>query len=130
MQVKSQDIDPLRTDVAGVGYDDAQESDMFVRSDGENDGDSVGLDEVALPDSGWISPPLSICSSSTESGVTSTEASLADSFNGLDVTGGSVSQEKGEHLNHFTSNVTVVLESSLGETDTDNKQVHSLCSLS
>ncbi|KAL9174074.1 hypothetical protein ABFS82_02G028800 [Erythranthe guttata] len=127
LQVKSQDIDPLRADVTGAGpeYDDAQESRMFIRSDGENDGNSVGSGELALLDSGWISPPMSITSSTTESGDTFAEASLADSFSNRDVTGGSASQEKGDSLDYLTSNVTEVLESPIGETDSENKQENS-----
>ncbi|KAI3446049.1 hypothetical protein Pfo_002714 [Paulownia fortunei] len=127
LQVRSQDIDPLRADLAGSGAEyNTQESGMFIRSDGENDGDSVGLNEQALPDSGWISPPVSISGGSAESGATSAEASIADSFNGLDVTvpisGGSGNQEKGDFRHYFPSSVTEVLESPLGETDSENKQ--------
>lgn len=118
----------MRADVADPGSEyHTQESEMFTRSDGENDGDSVGMNELALPDSGWISPPVSISSGSAESDATSAEASIADSFSGLDVTvpvsGGSASQEKGDCSHCIPSSVTELLESPVGETDSDNKQV-------
>ncbi|PIN16776.1 Non-specific serine/threonine protein kinase [Handroanthus impetiginosus] len=124
LQVRSQqDIDPLRPDLAGPDpIYDTQESDIFVRSDGENDVDSVGLNELALPDSGWISPPVSVSSGSTESGVTSAEESFAGSSNGLDGTVGSGGQERGHHPEYASSSVTEVLESPLGKTDSETKQ--------
>ncbi|KAL0365454.1 UNVERIFIED_CONTAM: Serine/threonine-protein kinase SMG1 [Sesamum angustifolium] len=99
LQVKSQDIDTMRADLSGPDAEyETQESEMLVKSDGENDGNSVGLSELALPESGWVSPPVSISSGSAESGATSAEASIADSFNGLDTTlpvpGGAVAKRK------------------------------------
>ncbi|KAL0334792.1 UNVERIFIED_CONTAM: hypothetical protein Sradi_4691100 [Sesamum radiatum] len=108
-------------------------SEMLVKSDGENDGNSVGLSELALPESGWVSPPVSISSGSAESGATSAEASIADSFNGLDTTlpvpGGASSQEKGDCPHFCSSSVTEA--SSIGVTNSKNKQessdVHVVC---
>ncbi|KAG8368298.1 hypothetical protein BUALT_Bualt15G0031000 [Buddleja alternifolia] len=126
--LQSQNVDPLREDPAGSGAEyDTQESETFFKSDGENDMDSIGLNEMALLDNGWVSPPESIYSESTESDVTSAEASLVDKFNGLDVaqpiSGGFGSQETGDFLNNFQSSVTEVLECPpLGEIDSKNKQ--------
>ncbi|KAL6522620.1 Serine/threonine-protein kinase smg1 [Orobanche minor] len=122
LQVRSQDIDPLTTDLAGSGAEyNTQESEMFGKSDYEDDRDSVGLSELALSDSGWISPPSSISD-------TSSEASIADSFSGLDITaptsGGSNSQEKGDCPHYFASSGEVV-ESPFEETDLENKQENS-----
>ncbi|KAK6159421.1 hypothetical protein DH2020_006735 [Rehmannia glutinosa] len=124
LQVRSQDIDPLRADLAGSGAEyDTQESEVFIKSDVEDDGASVALNELALPDSGWISPPESISGDSAESGATSAEASIADSFNGLDisvpVSVGSNSQEKGDYP---LSSVTEVLELPHEETNSEDKQ--------
>lgn len=97
---------------------------MFIRSDGDNDEASVGMNELALADSEWISPPVSIRSASAEA---STEAGLADSFGRLDVTepisGGSGSHGKRDDSNFFCSSVAEVLESLHGKTDLDNNQV-------
>ncbi|KAL0422691.1 UNVERIFIED_CONTAM: Serine/threonine-protein kinase SMG1 [Sesamum latifolium] len=125
LQVKSQDVDTMRADLTGPDAEyETQESEMLVKSDGENDGNSVGLSELALPESGWVSPPVSISSGSAESGATSAEASIADSFNGLDLTlpvpGGSSSQEKGDCPHFCSSSVTEV--SSIGVTNSKHKQ--------
>ncbi|KAK4401593.1 Serine/threonine-protein kinase SMG1 [Sesamum angolense] len=134
LQVKSQDIDTMRADLTGPDAEyETQESEMLVKSDGENDGNSVGLSELALPESGWVSPPVSISSGSAESGATSAEASIADSFNGLDTTlpvpGGASSQEKGDCPHFCSSSVTEA--SSIGVTNSKNKQessdVHVVC---
>ncbi|KAL8554396.1 hypothetical protein ACS0TY_002546 [Phlomoides rotata] len=127
LQVRSQDIDPLRADDADPGSEyGTQGSEMFIRSDGENDGDSVGINELALPDSGWISPPASISSGSADSGATSADASLADCFSGLDVTepiiGASGSEEKVDHSHSSESSVTEVLESRPEESHSGDKQ--------
>ncbi|KAL3814182.1 hypothetical protein ACJIZ3_015450 [Penstemon smallii] len=129
LQVRSQDVDPLTANLSGSGSEyDSQESQMFFKPDGEieNDGDSIGLKELALKDSGWISPPESIDSGSTESGVTSPEENIADSFIGLDTTlpisGGSGSQENGNFLHSFPSSMTEVQELPLEETDSKNEQ--------
>lgn len=49
-------------------------------SNGENTKDFVGIG-LPLEAKGWLSPPDSICSSSTDSGITLAEMSLPDSFN-------------------------------------------------
>lgn len=119
LQVSSQDIDPLREDDADPGSEYGTEgSEIFIRSDGENNGDSVGIKELALPDNEWISPPASISSGSEESGATSVDASLADSFSGLDLT-----EEKGDHSHSSESSVTEVLESRPEEAHSGDMQV-------
>ncbi|XP_073148880.1 uncharacterized protein [Henckelia pumila] len=113
LQVRSQDIGPLREDLSNhaMVYD-TQESGKFSKSDSDLDGDSIGLNELFLPDRGWISPPESIDSGDTESGFTSAEASLADSFSGLDITellsGDSDSKENGVYPHCVLSLVTEV----------------------
>ncbi|XP_057787544.1 uncharacterized protein LOC131004800 isoform X2 [Salvia miltiorrhiza] len=110
LQVRSQEIDPLRADAAHPGSQyDTEETEMFNRSDGDNDEASAGMNELALPDSEWISPPVSIKSGNAESGATSAEAGLADSFSRLDVT-------------EPISGAAEVLESFHGETDSNNNQ--------
>lgn len=128
LQVGSQDTDPLRGDLTGPDAEyNTQESEVFVRSDGETDENSVELNELPLADNGWISPPLTICSGSSESSTTSAEASIADSLNGLDtnlpIPSDPSSQEKGDCLPNLMSSVNDALESPHGETDSENKQV-------
>ncbi|KAL0384147.1 UNVERIFIED_CONTAM: Serine/threonine-protein kinase SMG1 [Sesamum radiatum] len=127
LQVKSQDVDTMRADLTGPDAEyETQESEMFVKSDGENDGNSVGLSELDLPENGWVSPPVSISSGSAESGATSAEASIADSFNGLDTTlpvpGGSSSQEKGD-CPHFCSSSVTEESSDVHEVRKDDEPV-------
>ncbi|XP_042060821.1 uncharacterized protein LOC121805101 isoform X1 [Salvia splendens] len=110
LQVRSQDINPLGEDAAHPGSEyDTEETDMFVRSDGDNDEASAGMNELALPDSEWISAPVSIKSGHAESGATSAEAGLVDSFSHLDVT-------------EPISGAAEVLESLDGKTDSNNNQ--------
>ncbi|KAH6814874.1 hypothetical protein C2S51_023892 [Perilla frutescens var. frutescens] len=126
LQVRSQDIDLLRADDVRPGSEYDTETEMFIRFDGDNDEASVGMNELALPDSEWISPPASIRSGSAESGATSAEAGLADSFGRLDVTepisGGSGSHGKLDNSNCLSSGVVEVLESLHGKTVSDNNQ--------
>lgn len=115
----------MRADDANPGSEyDTQETEMFIRSDGDNDEASVSMKELALADSEWISPPVSIRSASADA---STEVGLADSFGGLDVTepisGGSGSHGKRDDSNFFCSSGAEVLESLHGKTDLDNNQV-------
>lgn len=74
---------------------DNDESEMFSKSDPEIYGVILRLNELSLQEKSWVSPPETISSGSLESGVTSTEASLADSSNSSDVTG---------PLSHATNN--------------------------
>ncbi|KAK9286330.1 hypothetical protein L1049_014722 [Liquidambar formosana] len=83
-EVKSQEINLSRSNLAGDATEfDNKEREIFPHSDGSNSEDFVGITELSLEDKGWISPPDSIYSSSSESGITSAEASLPDSFDGL-----------------------------------------------
>ncbi|GER50411.1 serine/threonine-protein kinase SMG1 [Striga asiatica] len=127
LEIRSQDIDPLRTDIADSGAEyNTQETEISVKSDVEDANVSVGLNELTLRESGWISPPESLADSSGESGGTSAGGSIADSFSGLDITsptsGGSNSHEKADSQPYFPSGVTEGLGSSPRETHSENKQ--------
>lgn len=76
-----------RSDLVGdeVVYG-SDESEMFTKSGAENDECLLDLAGLSLEDNGWISPPTSISSGSSLSGVVSADASLADSSNSSDVT--------------------------------------------
>ncbi|PSS26075.1 Serine/threonine-protein kinase [Actinidia chinensis var. chinensis] len=83
-EVRSQDIN--LPEVAGHDSDDnGKEGEVFSKSDGESDEDSLGVSGLSLQEKEWISPPDSICDSSSETGATSAEGSLADSFNDPEV---------------------------------------------
>lgn len=118
----------MRAELTAPGADsNTQESEMFIRSDGKTNEDCVESNELPLADGGWLSPPLSVCSGSSESITTSAEASIADCINGLDlsvpVPSGPGSQERGDYPHYFMSNLTDTIEPSLGETASVNKQV-------
>lgn len=70
-----------RTDLAAdaAGFDDKERENLSM-SNGESTNDFGGVG-LPLEDKGWLSPPDSICSSSTDSGITSTEMSLPGSCN-------------------------------------------------
>lgn len=91
-----------RSDLVGddVVYG-SDKSEMFTKSEAENGGSILDLAGLSLEDKGWISPPTSISSGSSLSGVVSADASLADSSNSSDVT---------DPLFHI-SNITEVNES-------------------
>ncbi|KAL2477059.1 uncharacterized protein Fot_46073 [Forsythia ovata] len=121
-EVRSQDIDSSKADLAGHDTEyDTEESEMFYKPDGENYTDSVGLDGTPLQDKGWISPPESISGCSTESGVTSAEASIADSLSCLDLKGplsGSSDNKENRDLPHYLASYgSDVHGSPLEETD-------------
>ncbi|KAA8536146.1 hypothetical protein F0562_028624 [Nyssa sinensis] len=102
--VSLENINLSRPDVTGDDNDyDNKERGTSSKSDGENDENFLGVAGLCLQDKGWISPPDSICSSSSESGVTSAEASLADSFSGPEtmeqLPRGSDSREAKDYLN-------------------------------
>ncbi|KAL1324074.1 hypothetical protein AAHE18_13G061900 [Arachis hypogaea] len=82
-EVKSQDVTLSRSD--GGGGDavefDGKEGESLSGSDVWDDKDSSEFSQISLEDKGWLSPPDSICSSSSESDITSAEVSLPDSFN-------------------------------------------------
>ncbi|CAO2815128.1 unnamed protein product [Amaranthus hypochondriacus] len=60
-------------------YDDMV-ADNLDEPDGERDGTLAGVDSLSVEDKGWISPPDSIYSSSSEGGSVSGEASPSNSF--------------------------------------------------
>lgn len=80
-EVKSQGISLSRPDLAAADTSqfDEKEREDLSRSDSESTKeDLLGVAGLSSEDKGWISPPDSIYSSSSESGVTSGEASLPD----------------------------------------------------
>ncbi|KAK9901955.1 hypothetical protein M0R45_001825 [Rubus argutus] len=77
-EVESPVTDVSRLDVA-AGFDDKARENLSM-SNGESTKDFVGIG-LPLEAKGWLSPPDSICSSSTDSGITLAEMSLPDSFN-------------------------------------------------
>ncbi|XP_057992028.1 uncharacterized protein LOC110665069 isoform X4 [Hevea brasiliensis] len=80
--VKSQGISLSRADLDGGPNEfDDKGSDRLSTSDGGSTKDFLGDTGLSLQDKGWISPPDSICSGSSESGIT--EASLVDSSSDL-----------------------------------------------
>lgn len=76
-----------RSDLVGddVVYG-SDESEIFTKSEVENHDSLLDLAGLSLEDKGWISPPTSISSGSSELGVISADASLVDSSNSSDVT--------------------------------------------
>ncbi|KAL5855729.1 hypothetical protein ACOSQ4_005531 [Xanthoceras sorbifolium] len=85
-EVKSQEINLSRTDLDAADatqFNDEGKEDLSRSDSGSMKDDFLGNTQLSLQDKEWISPPDSIYSSSSESGVTSGEASLPDSFNNL-----------------------------------------------
>nr|GME18989.1 serine/threonine-protein kinase SMG1-like [Ipomoea batatas] len=56
-----------------------------IPESGETGENFFDVSRLSLHDKGWISPPESITSCSSDSGVTSSETSLADTSNGPDI---------------------------------------------
>lgn len=104
---------------------------MFVRFDGDNDEASASMNELALRDSEWISPPVRSKSGNAESGAASAEAGLADSLSRLDVTE-PISEDSGSHgkqdngSGFITSVAGEVLKSLHEKTELDNNKVFDL----
>ncbi|GAV75069.1 PI3_PI4_kinase domain-containing protein/FATC domain-containing protein [Cephalotus follicularis] len=78
-EVKSQGISLSRPDLDDSEFDD-KGRESLSRSDSGSAKDFLDVAGVSLHDKDWISPPDSVYSSSLESGTTSAEASLPDSF--------------------------------------------------
>ncbi|KAJ6402761.1 hypothetical protein OIU84_014793 [Salix udensis] len=79
--VKSQGISLSGTDLDnGANAFDDKGRESFSISDNGSAKDLINDNGLSLQDKGWISPPDSVYSSSSESGITSTEASLPDSL--------------------------------------------------
>ncbi|XP_024923755.3 uncharacterized protein LOC107435549 [Ziziphus jujuba] len=93
-EVKSQGIDVSRSDIAvdTADFDDKERENLSV-SNSESTKDFADITELPLEDNGWISPPDSVCSSSSESGITSQNASFPGSFNDPSEESGQVSKE-------------------------------------
>lgn len=85
-EVRSQEINLSRPE-ATVNDSDyfSKEGEFFSKSDGESGEESLGVSGLSLQDKEWISPPDSICSSSSETGAMSAEGSPEDSFNDPEV---------------------------------------------
>lgn len=125
LQVESQDVDPLRENLSGPSNEYDSQKHEVEKSDCENnvDGISMGLKGLALSDRGWISPPETIGSVSSDS-----EASNVENCVDLDTTlpgsDGSDSQHDGDCL-HSTpdkadsNNVLIPPE----KVDSNNEQV-------
>ncbi|EEF43338.1 conserved hypothetical protein [Ricinus communis] len=80
--VKSEGISLSRPDLdAGHNEFDDKERENLSGSDSGGTEDFLNDTGLYLEDKGWISPPDSIYSGSSESGITSAEASIPDSFN-------------------------------------------------
>ncbi|KAK7264351.1 hypothetical protein RJT34_31958 [Clitoria ternatea] len=82
-EVKSDDITLSRSDAGGgdaVEFD-GREGESLPWSEDDKTEDFVGFSQLSLEDKGWLSPPDSICCSSSGSGITSVEVSLPDSLN-------------------------------------------------
>ncbi|PRQ23388.1 putative non-specific serine/threonine protein kinase [Rosa chinensis] len=79
-EVESPVTDVSRPDLAAdaTGFDDKERENLSM-SNGESTKDFVGIG-LPLEDKGWLSPPDSICSSSTDSGISLPEMSLPGSF--------------------------------------------------
>ncbi|XAR59500.1 Non-specific serine/threonine protein kinase [Bertholletia excelsa] len=103
-EIRSPDINLSRPVIADHDSDyDSKEGEVFLKSDGENDEDNLGVGGAFSQDKGWISPPDSICSSSSESGITSAEASLLDSFNDQEFEKLALGASSTEAQGHFSS---------------------------
>lgn len=76
-------IDVSRPDLTSdaTGFDEKEERENLSMSNSESNNDFLGITGLPLESKGWLSPPDSICSSSTESGITLAEESLPGSFN-------------------------------------------------
>lgn len=83
-----------RSDIAvdTADFDDKERENLSV-SNSESTKDFADITELPLEDNGWISPPDSVCSSSSESGITSQNASFPGSFNDPSEESGQVSKE-------------------------------------
>ncbi|XP_019454155.1 PREDICTED: serine/threonine-protein kinase SMG1-like [Lupinus angustifolius] len=82
-EVKSQDIALSRSSAAGgdaVEFDDNEVENLSSSDCGDTE-DLIGFSQLSLEDKDWISPPDTICYSSSGSDNTSTEVSLPDSLN-------------------------------------------------
>lgn len=82
-EVRSQDLNPSKSDIFNL--DNMYNSKNEIPESGETGENFFDVSRLSLHDKGWISPPESITSCSSDSGVTSSETSLADTSNGPDI---------------------------------------------
>ncbi|XP_075074220.1 uncharacterized protein LOC107823315 [Nicotiana tabacum] len=82
-EARSEDLNSYRPDLADQ-YEGKNE--IFSQSDRKSSTDFLDVSGLSLQDKGWISPPDSMTSSSSESAATSSQVSLANSSNGPDLT--------------------------------------------
>ncbi|CAK7329774.1 unnamed protein product [Dovyalis caffra] len=146
---ESQDVKSQGISLSGTDLDDGANAfnekgrESFSMSDNGSTKGLPGDNGLSLQDKGWISPPDSVYSSSSESAITSAEASLPDSLNdpeeliGQSSCGSGVS-ELNEHLKSLAppSNEAVNVpidssqplddESSKGKFESKNDEVSSL----
>ncbi|XP_027356375.1 serine/threonine-protein kinase SMG1-like isoform X2 [Abrus precatorius] len=82
-EVKSEDIALSRSDAIGGDAVEfhGKERESLSRSEDDNTEDYIGFSRLSLEEKGWVSPPDSICYSSSGSDITSAEVSLPDSLN-------------------------------------------------
>ncbi|CAK9179737.1 unnamed protein product [Ilex paraguariensis] len=128
-EVTSQDINSSRPglEVDETEYE-SKESEIFSKFDEKNDEVLLGVSGLSMLDKGWISPPDSICSSSSESGGTASEVSLADSFSSLEVVEqqprGADSRETRDSMDFFPSSGTAFQEMAC-DVETESKNTES-----
>ncbi|XP_031125880.1 serine/threonine-protein kinase SMG1-like [Ipomoea triloba] len=82
-EVRSQDLNPSKSDIFNL--DNMYNSKNEIPESGETGENFFDVSRLSLHDKGWISPPESITSCSSDSCVTSSETSLADTLNGPDI---------------------------------------------
>ena len=113
----------LASDASQSGNKDRE---IFSRSDEGNAEDLLGVAGLSLQDKGWISPPDSVYSSSSESVIISDEASLPDSHTApaemmARLSYGSNSREGTDYLNSVSSSGTDFQEISLNCGQSESK---------
>ncbi|VFQ78326.1 unnamed protein product [Cuscuta campestris] len=82
-EISSDDLNPLHPDIFNLDniYNMKNE---ISGSDGETGEIFIDVSQLSLNEKGWISPPESIASGSSNSGVTSSQTSLTDNSSGPD----------------------------------------------
>lgn len=113
-EVKSQEINLSRPDLDAADatqFNDEGREDLSRSDSGSIEDDFLSNTQLSLQDKGWISPPDSIYSSSSESVLTSGEASIPDIFNNLaegaeQHSHGSNMREDNEQLNSVPTSQT------------------------
>ncbi|KAJ4845107.1 LOW QUALITY PROTEIN: hypothetical protein Tsubulata_030337 [Turnera subulata] len=115
--VKSQEITLSRPELeAGTKEFDEQGRESFSSGSG-SPGDLLSDTGISLQDRGWISPPDSICSSNSQSGITSAEESLPESIND--------SEEGIGQFSHVSNSVMTDYPNSPPSSQTDQQDIRS-----